>query len=213
MCATLRHLILAQVSGSESSGCLENTWVLPVPAAAGAGIWEHCWLCPPWVSQQWRLTFQADPPSSRGIPGHASPHSHPFYCICAANCISLPRCVLPTPCFSPLTLPALADSRPRQGCPGLIPRMVLGWVALRALEPMQEEVTPAQEAGGPPQVGAPPNAHRGRRSWGVGKGFIRAALPLARCSTMTSCFGASSFFHRLSRLWCPLLLPLQAVFS
>ena len=83
-------------------------------------------------------------------------------------------------------------------------------MALRPPEPMQAEETLAQGAGGPTQVGAPPSACRSRR---VGKGIIMAAPPLAHCSTMTPCYVVSGFFHRVSQLWHPLLLSLQAVFS
>ena len=51
-------------------------------------------------------------------------------------------------------------------------------------------------------------------SWGLGKGLIMAALPLAHHLTMTPCFyGISGFFCRLIQLWSFLLLSLQAVFS
>ena len=136
----------------------------PSTCSGRAGVWERCCPHPPCLSQQWCLAFQADPTSSRGIPGHASPQSCPFYCICMANCVSLPRSVLPTPRFSPLTLPRVpsVDSCPRQGCPELIPKEVLGWA-------VQAKMTLARGAGGPALVGAPPNAHRGRRSgWGRG---------------------------------------------
>ena len=173
-------------------------------------MWEHRWPPPLHTSQQWHLVFQADPASSRGIPSHASPHSRPFYCIRAANCVSLPGSLLPTPCFGLPTLPALADSHPRQGHPALIPKEVLRRAALRPLEPTQVEETPAQGEGGLAWVGAPPNARRGQRSWWMGKGVIIVAPPLARCSTMMLSYGVSGFFHSL---WHPLLLSLQAVFS
>ena len=78
---------------------------------------------------------------------------------------------------------------------------------------MQAEATVAQVVGRPTQVGAPLNARRGQRSWWVGKGVMMVAPPLACHLTVTRCYGVSGFFHRLSLLWCPLLLSLQAVFS
>ena len=60
--------------------------------------------------------------SSRGISGHASPHSHSLCCICTANSVALPRSIIPTPSFNTQPPPASVESCPRQGLPGLIPR-------------------------------------------------------------------------------------------
>ena len=165
---------------------------------------------PPRACQQWQLTFQADHTSSRGIPGHASPHSRPLCCIHAAYSGPLHGSILPTPRFSTQPPLALADSHPRQGHPGLIPKEALGWAVLRSLEPTGGgDSSPG--AGRPSQMGAPPSAHQ---SWWVGKGIIMAAPPLLCHSAMVSCYyGVPGFFCRLFQLWSSLLLSLQAVFS
>ena len=78
--------------GGGTSAQLERTvmhllwWSsLPVPTEAGVGMWGQWRPHHLHASQQWCLAFQADHTSSRGIPGHASPHSHPLCCICTAN--------------------------------------------------------------------------------------------------------------------------------
>ena len=148
LCAILRCLFPAQVRGSKSSGCLGHTYSLrpggaqiacsvgsqqavvtncsgslwweslPVPVEAGAGVWRWQRPRPPHALQPWCLAFQAHHTSSRGIPGRTSHPSHPLCCICAVNSIPLPRSVLPPPHFCTQPLPALADSRPRQGFQG-----------------------------------------------------------------------------------------------
>ena len=114
---------------------------LQVLAEAGAGMWWWWRPHPLHASQPWHLTFQAEHTFSSGISSRASSPSCPLCGIHAANSVLLPRSVLPTPCFSTQPLPTSADSRPRQGCPGLFPRKVLGWVALRPPQPLQVEET------------------------------------------------------------------------
>ena len=126
----------------QQTGACSLWWeCLAVPAEAGAGMWGQWWPRPPHASQQWCPTFQAVHASSRGIPSCASPHSCPHCYIRAAYNTPLPGSVLPTPHFSTQPQPASADSHPRQGSPGLIPKEALGWAALRPLEPTWAEET------------------------------------------------------------------------
>ena len=74
-----------------------------------------------------------------GIPSRGTPHSHPLFCICAANSSPLPGSALLTPHFGTQPLPALSDSCLRQRHPGLILKVALGWAVLRALEPTGAE--------------------------------------------------------------------------
>ena len=79
------------------------------------------------------------------------------------------------------------------------------------------EPTGAGRAGGgiggrvskPAQAGTPPNAHGGR-GWHKGKGAAMAAQLLVHHSTMAPGFyGGPGFFHKHSRLWSSLHLPLR----
>ena len=152
--------------------------------------------CPLHTSQQWFLTFQADQSSSRGIPGRTSPHSRPLCRIHTDSSTLLPGSVLPTPCFNTQPLPALADSHPRQGCPGLIPKEALGCVALRPPESMQ--------VGGDPSL-------RGRRAHSNRSPFQCPQRLKNPEGGERACNGSSAPSTPLNNdalfLWCPGLFP------
>lgn len=129
--------------------------------------------------------------------------------------VSLPGFILSTPGFSIQPSPALEGSCPRQGCPPLIPKEVLGWAALRLLEPMLANRGDlhltrkwTRSGGSPSQCPwRPKKPAVGERGYNV---RFSSCMPLNNDNLLLGILG---FFSRCSQLWISLLLSLQAAFS
>ena len=183
-------------------------------AEAGTGVWGQWWPRPPCTSQKWCLAFQVDHASSRGIPGHTYPYSRPLCCICSANSAPLLGPVLPTPCFSSQTLPASADSCPRQGCPRLIPKEPLGWGGAQASGAHAGGGDPSPRGGWACSDGSPSQyPQRLMKPAGGERGCNGGYTPCTPLKNDTLLLRCPGFFRRLSQLWSSLFLSLQSVFS
>ena len=121
-------------------------WHTPSVEEAEAGVWEDDGRTPCAPLSNDASLFRQTMLSLGGIPRCKSPHSSPLCCIHPTNSVSLPGSILSTPSFSTQPSPALEGSCPRQGCPPLIPKGVLGWAVLRPLEPIRPPATFPQAA-------------------------------------------------------------------
>lgn len=190
-------------------------WHTPSVEEAEAGVWEDDGRTPCAPLSNDASLFRQTMLSLGGIPRCKSPHSSPLCCIHPTNSVSLPGSILSTPSFSTQPSPALEGSCPRQGCPPLIPKGVLGWAVLRPLEPMLANrgdlhLTRKWTRSGGSSSQCPWRPKKpavGERGYNV---RFSSCMPLNNDNLLLGILG---FFSKCSQLWSSLLLSLQAAFS